>query len=874
MKPILGYYAFLLLFLVLLIVLTWISIARLKMTQESMSDGSGSYVLSHVQAKSSPKESWEKVDTVGSAGQYSTALYDLKIHSREKIDCIAPGVYNRDTFECDCPEGYDYSAVYGCISKCQPFQKYVPYTDGRGGGYCVNICNPDSLDASQNTYYDAVQDACLKCSFDTYNDGNNNCIPRAACPSGTRYVDDSGECKKCLTGQVFNDHNECVVACPSYQLMRNGVCEPRCPLQYQYWSDGGSGGVPSCMNCPTGYVANALNQCVPSSVTCRPGEHYDATHTCVSVCLDHEKWNAELGNCIPKCSDTQRYDAKLNGCVYCPIGQHANGANGCAAPPVTPVPTPSCPAGFKLDSTFTACDTVCPYWRYNAEDDPTVCELLCPINTQYYEKDVNNGCVNCPVGYIADPNNQCTMCDTDNGYIMDAMGRCTFECQSYQTWNAVTDVCDYNCPDNNTYYVEGKGCQYCPEGYLVNQTNQCSLCDTDKGYVASGDKCVQQCLPWQRWDNKHKKCVYHCQSESQVYDLENEVCVTCQQLHDNHYILGTNRNTNQCQVGGIFTKAPVVVPPVYVPPANVNVPSAPTVTPTPAAAPSLSVTLTELRDTGATLSITSNYDGNIVFANNVVGSFKAGAAAQSVAASFTLTESPVDLHVTLLNANGQPMTGSGTSKVVSILPKTSTNTFTVSPSSYLYQVNYTLVGGGGGGGSGASTGDSGSTGCTGGGGGAGQSITGTYTLPGYTNSVGVQLTTGLGGAGGAPVTGSGGANGGAGQATALKLSNGTAIGQAAGGGGGSGGGAGSGNNCSGGAGGASGDPANSIGKGINGNDWSNSDYGRARGGTNSSGSGSGGHGGLGGQSGASGIGEAGGNGAGTFTAKYYAVSVQ
>ena len=120
MKPILGYYAFLLLFLVLLIVLTWISIARPKMTQESMSDGSGSYVLSHVQAKSSPKESWEKLDTVGSAGQYSTSLYDLKIHSREKIDCIAPGVYNRDTFECDCPEGYDYSAVYGCISKCQP----------------------------------------------------------------------------------------------------------------------------------------------------------------------------------------------------------------------------------------------------------------------------------------------------------------------------------------------------------------------------------------------------------------------------------------------------------------------------------------------------------------------------------------------------------------------------------------------------------------------------------------------------------------------------------------------------------------------------------------------------------------------------------
>jgi len=848
----------------IMIGLLWFSYASRQ--REGM-DAGGSYVMSKVSAGDTPREIWEKVETVGSDGQFASALYDVKIHSREKISCMAPATYNSYTFECDCPEGSDYSDVYGCISKCDFYQKYT--ADG-----CVNRC-----DVSNQFFYDAVLDACLQCPVGTYNDGNNTCLPLPACPGDGQYVDHSGRCSFCPSGQVFNDQGVCVAACAPHQQWvtgpTGGQCMPRCPIQYQYWKAGDAGG--SCVDCPPGQVADAQNRCVPSKMTCRPGESYGSGYRCTSVCLEYERWDASFANCVPKCGVIQYYNSDTRGCAMCPMGQISDDKNGCAPPPVEPVPTPNCPVGFTLNAAATACDTVCPYWRYNADDDPTMCELICPVKTQYYDLAVNNGCTDCPVGYIADANNACTLCDSDNGYFM-VNGVCAFECPSYKRWNAVTDVCDYNCPDNNTYYVEGKGCQYCPKGYLVDQKNGCNLCDTDNGYTGSGGPggCKFQCGYWQRWDNVAQQCVNHCPF-NHYYDKTTDTCTTCQDVHPLNYILGFNSETNTCTVGGLITAPPTPTPLVTkLSPELVQKPAAPpppVITEPPPA--NLSVKLVSFTTAALNLAVTTpNYGGTVSVNGAVVHTFSAGPnVVVTVPLSGVLnTSNKATILVQLLDSSDAPVSVSGGTKTLTVASNTARDNYTPSSDKYLYKITYDLVGGGGGGGSGASTieGDY-YTGCTGGGGGAGQhKQDGIYMVDqaNMTNST-INMKIGTGGGGGQGVMGTTGGNSGQpGQPTTLSLSGAGVIATAAGGGGGGGGGEGSGNNCYGGAGGSS---DSWWGTGITGNDWANSDNGRARGGSNGSGSGSGGAGSIGGSSGPSPDASPGVSGSGTYTAYYYTI---
>ena len=565
---------------ILVLLILWAVVSSSKkesMVAASSTGGTGSYLLSKSSIEESPQEVKEHIYTVDSAGEHSSTEYDIKYHSKEKINCISPAVYNAHTFECDCSAGSEYNDIYGCTSKCTTYQSYQPATNT-----CTNLC-----DISYNYYFDDVSaQSCAHCPIGTQNDGNNVCLPLLPCPGNGKYIDYSNTCSYCPSGQIFNDQLQCVVHCQEYETERNGGCQTTCPLQYQYWSNG------QCLDCPPGHVSNEVNRCVPSSFSCRPGETYAtaAPYGCVSQCKDYERWDNSVngGNCIYKCDKNQRFSRATGSCIDCPYGEESDGQDGCVPIQVTPKPTPNCPAGFDLCyNNFIQCDTICPYWRINAEDDATNCEKICPLDSQYYDNMTtdamghwtrgNNGCADCPTGYLVNDNNECTWCDEPNGYsrrnaldnrsnTLIAGDPCITECKEWQGWNAVMQTCDRYCQDKDDpqndkeiYFDRVLGdCAWCPTGYLTDPaTNECSLCDTVNGYGIVNDPttgqliCKNKCKDWQRWDNhagpdRKGACVYHCEADDQLFDTIHEVCRTCEDKHPNKYIYGINKELNTC----------------------------------------------------------------------------------------------------------------------------------------------------------------------------------------------------------------------------------------------------------------------------------------------------------------------------------------
>lgn len=516
---------------------------------ESMAN---SYIASQSEIKDSPKELMEKIKTVDSGGAYNETNFGISIKSMPKKDCILPATYNNDTFSCDCPLGSDYIEMYGCKSKCPDWKQYQ--TDGTCTDHCDYRSNP-------HQYWNGS--SCTDCPVGTKNDGNNHCIPMNPCPDAMGYTDTSPY--TCVSSN----------SCQPYEMSVDGRCYTKCNKEYEIY-DVNAGSCVSCYKAGTNYTASQINDgsnnCTAGTYTCKKGEHIDpATGVCVSQCLNYQKFvgfetiagscGSSKAICVAKCADNQYYDSYLADCRYCPVGQTSDGKNGCEPVKITPIPTPHCTAGFQLNSDNTRCESRCDYWRYNDDVDPTYCDLLCPSTTQFYDltlgeddqkNKINNGCADCPMGWATDNSNQCTICDYEGGYTMKGT-ECVPSCQYWQDWDQKTNVCDYRCPDHRQYYIDGKGCAYCPVGYLTapDLSNNCKSkpktttdkndnCDNEKGYVANGldtngnFKCVFQCSPWQYWDNTLQVpgCVNHCTvAPNFYYDASHDMCVTCQDMY-------------------------------------------------------------------------------------------------------------------------------------------------------------------------------------------------------------------------------------------------------------------------------------------------------------------------------------------------------
>ena len=552
-----------------------------------------SYIITEAEIKDTPREFYEKVKSVNSDGTYDVAKYDVKIKSKHKIDCISPASYNKNTFSCDCPSGFDYQDSYGCISKCPTWKKT------NSDGTCTDHCNYFA-----NPYQFWNGSTCTDCPMGFKNDGNNNCIPMNECPMNMKYTKESPHtCVAIITPTPTP------FVCKPYEFANSGVCYPKCPIETEVY-DTAAGVCKSCnilkpneASRTRNYINDGSNNCVPST-SCHIGEKIDpVSGLCVPVCAHDWQKYVELEtvagvcssakyNCIPKCDSKQYYDdGTSNGtdqapgpyaeCRYCPIGKMSDGNNNCIEIPKTPAPIPQCTAGYQLNSDTNVCESKCDPWRFNDESDPTYCDLICPSIYQFYDltlgtdphgHTINNGCADCPVGYIVDDKNTCSLCDAANGYEMKD-GKCVAECKAWQTWDKAHNICNYNCPDIRQFYKTGVGCQYCPVGNLTapDLNNDCRSkndnCDNERGYFSNGTNtssgyvdCKFKCGYWQNWDNTLPipGCVNKCLS-GLLYDTSNDMCVTC---HDKYPTSNTvfHPETNTCTItSSLIQAAPAAV---------------------------------------------------------------------------------------------------------------------------------------------------------------------------------------------------------------------------------------------------------------------------------------------------------------------------
>jgi len=604
-----------------------------------------SYIITEAEIKDTPREFYEKVKSVNSDGTYDVAKFDVKIKSKHKIDCISPASYNKNTFSCDCPSGFDYQDSYGCISKCPTWKK--TNADGTCTDYCDYFANP---------YQFWNGSTCTDCPIGFKNDGNNNCIPMNECPMHMSYTKQSPH--NCVTNIT---PTPTPLNCKPYEFSNAGVCYPKCPIETEIYDTVEE----KCKSCNVlgpneaprsrNYINDGSNNCVPGT-SCHVGEKIDPiSGLCVPICAHDWQKYVELEtvagvcssakyNCIPKCDSDQYYDDGTSSgtnqapgpyaeCRYCPIGTMSDGNNNCVEIPITLAPVPKCSVGYQLNPATNSCVSKCDPWRFNDESDPTYCDLICPSMYQFYDltlgKDsfgytINNGCANCPVGYIADDNNVCSLCDGSGGYEMQN-GKCVAECKSWQTWDHEHNICDYNCTDHRQFYKDGVGCQYCPVGYLTvpDLKNDCRStndnCDNERGYFSKGTnknngyvECKFACGNWQNWDNTLQTpgCVNKCTvAPNLFYDVSNDMCVTCQDKYPTN-VVTFNASDNTCNVGASLIKE-VAVPTVAPSAAPINlVTKAAIVSPVVAAPTAPPGPITTIRNNG-TISCDAYCQGNL-----------------------------------------------------------------------------------------------------------------------------------------------------------------------------------------------------------------------------------------------------------------------
>jgi hypothetical protein len=323
-------------------------------------------------------------DINSSSCKYCPIGYGVDKNSDNKCvpleTCPSDKKYTDNTGNClPCPKGTKYDNGINCVNICLDYQSLN--TDGT----CSLIC------PLRNQRWDPINH-CVNCPAGYIADGHNNCVPAPTCPPG----------------QVLDSNNNCVAKCTvdweHYDATTNS-CVQTCRANQQYING-------SCTDCPNGGMSDGNNGCLPGPTTpplsCPAGYNL-LNNKCESYCPFWEKNNLLHPTlCDPICNrNTQYFDQTTYKCLDCPPGKISDGNNGCIEAP-TPAPTPLvCTPGYALNSAGTACNSICPSWRKNNQQNPSQCDLRCPTSTHTYYDTTQFTCMACPNGGIADNNNTC-----------------------------------------------------------------------------------------------------------------------------------------------------------------------------------------------------------------------------------------------------------------------------------------------------------------------------------------------------------------------------------------------------------------------------------------------------------------------------------
>ena len=278
-----------------------------------------------------------------------------------------------------CPDGKKYDNGINCVNKCLDYQNL------NADGTCTLKC------PSRTQRWDPVN-KCVNCPAGYIADGHNNCVPAPTCSPGL----------------ILDSNNNCVAKCTAnwerYEKTTNS-CVQIC-LPNQQYKNG------SCIDCPNGGMGNGNNGCLPGPttppLTCPEGYNL-VNNKCESSCPIWKKNNLiNPSLCDPICHrNTQYFDQPTHSCLSCPPGKISDGNNGCKDAP-TPAPTQLvCTPGYELNSSGTACNSICPPWRQNNLQNPSKCDVRCPKSTHTYYDTTQFACMDCPNGGTTDNNNTC-----------------------------------------------------------------------------------------------------------------------------------------------------------------------------------------------------------------------------------------------------------------------------------------------------------------------------------------------------------------------------------------------------------------------------------------------------------------------------------
>ena len=500
-------------------------------TVEKHDRNDGKYIESKVKVDAGTNYINENVQTVDNQGHYSVNNDNLVIHNNGSHTCIAPATYDSVLKSCICPDGFNYSTVLGCLPQCNFWQNFT--TDGT----CQDICPDPNQYFNSEIPYTSHPNAmsCSNCPYGYQTDDQNNCLPLMNCPTGKKYIDNTGICKNyntCSYFQVDNSNGQ------------NMDCSKlKCPVKTQYFDIN----THTCKNCPNGYSVNDQNVCVLNN-ECPDGYHLGPNATCVPSCTAWwEQWDTAQQACTNKCTgaDIHGYlnqyavisvnngvsgsggsgglggsgttgfentsctidsvtgalmeggilgssgggvaygginDTNTFTCSTCQAPMISDGSNGCMMGPTPPAPT--CEPGYEMINGV--CSLPCSDWRkYDIKTDS--CILRCLDTTQFWQMNANG------IG-------ECLTCKSvgKDGYKVDADNQCNVKIPIAPILNTPVPSCGpgfyaYIDPDTEQSNCKSK----CPDfaGPSTKDPEVCDpICTADNTYYDSNKPVGSQCV--------------------------------------------------------------------------------------------------------------------------------------------------------------------------------------------------------------------------------------------------------------------------------------------------------------------------------------------------------------------------------------------
>jgi hypothetical protein len=464
-------------------------------TVEKHNRNDGKFVESKVKVDAGTNYINENVQTVDNQGHFSINNDNLVIHTHGSHTCISPATYDSTLKSCVCPDGFNYSTILGCLPLCNFWQNFIP--NGVGGGACQDSC-PDP-----NQYFNSElssgSSSCSYCPYGYQTDEQNNCLPLPDCPTGKKYIDNTGICKNYNTCSYFQVDNS--------QGQNMDCSKLKCPVKTQFFDVNSQ----TCKDCPNGYSVNNKNVCVLNN-ECPDGYHLGPHATCVPSCTAWwEQWDTAQQACTNKCTgkDIHGYlnqyavvsvmnggsggsggsditgfesnsctvdsvtgalieggiigssgggvafgginDTNTYTCSTCQAPMISDGSNGCMMGPTPPAPT--CEPGYEMINGV--CSLPCSDWRkYDVKTDS--CILRCLDTTQFWQTNPHGvgECLPCKSvdrdGYKVDANNECNVKIPIAPILNTPVPSCAPGFYSYIDPNTEQSNCKSKCPDFTT----------------------------------------------------------------------------------------------------------------------------------------------------------------------------------------------------------------------------------------------------------------------------------------------------------------------------------------------------------------------------------------------------------------------------------------